>query len=219
MHTLYSVLAGPLAWIAIVVFVGGLLFQLLRRIIQAYRKERFIFSYMSLKYGLRSIGHWILPFGALNWRRHPVLTVMTFAFHICLIIAPLFLSAHYILVDEAIGLNWWVLPDHAADAMTMIVVAVCVFFAVRRLVRREIRFVTGASDYILLFFVAAPFISGMISFHQWGDPRVSSILHMLFGEILLVIVPFTRLSHMVFSIFTRSYIGSEFGMVRKAKDW
>lgn len=219
MHTLYSILAGPLAWSAIVIFVGGLLFQLIRRIIQAYHKERFIFSYMSLKYGLRSIGHWILPFGALNWRRHPVLTVMTFAFHICLIIAPFFLSAHYILVDEAIDLNWWVLPNHVADAMTMIVVAVCVFFAVRRLVQREIRFVTGASDYILLFFVAAPFISGMISFHQWGDPRVSSILHMLFGEILLVIVPFTRLSHMVFSIFTRSYIGSEFGKVRKAKDW
>ena len=219
MHTLYALLAGPLAWIAIIVFIGGLLFQLFRRILQAYRDERFIFSYMSLKYGLRSIAHWIIPFAALNWRRHPVLTVATFCFHICLLLAPLFLSAHYVLVDEAIGLNWWVLPDPVADIMTMVVIAACLFFAVRRLARREIRFVTSASDFLLLFFVAAPFISGMISFHQWGDPRVSTILHMVFGEILLVLIPFTRLSHMVFSIFTRSYIGSEFGKVRRAKDW
>jgi hypothetical protein len=36
---------------------------------------------------------------------------------------------------------------------------------------------------------------------------------------MLVAIPFTRLSHMLFSIFTRAYMGSEFGKVRHAQDW
>lgn len=43
--------------------------------------------------------------------------------------------------------------------------------------------------------------------------------HDLSGEIMLVAIPFTRLSHMIFSVFTRAYMGSEFGGVRHARDW
>ena len=37
-----------------------------------------------------------------------------------------------------------------------------------------------------------------------------------YGEIMLVAIPFTRLSHMIFSPLTRAYMGSEFGKVRHA---
>ena len=87
------------------------------------------------------------------------------------------------------------------------------------MLRAEVRYVTRTSDYLLLLFVAAPFISGILTFHQIGEPLQATIIHMISGEILLAIIPFTRLSHMLFSIFTRSYIGSEFGKVRRAKDW
>jgi hypothetical protein len=36
-------------------------------------------------------------------------------------------------------------------------------------------------------------------------------LHVLAGDIMLAAIPFTRLSHMLFSPFTRAYMGSEFG--------
>jgi hypothetical protein len=42
---------------------------------------------------------------------------------------------------------------------------------------------------------------------------------MLAGEIMLAAIPFTRLSHMVFSPLTRAYAGSEFGKIRRARDW
>jgi nitrate reductase gamma subunit len=45
------------------------------------------------------------------------------------------------------------------------------------------------------------------------------IAHILAGEVMLVAIPFTRLSHMVFSPLTRAYMGSEFGKVRMARDW
>jgi len=85
--------------------------------------------------------------------------------------------------------------------------------------KKEVKFVTSASDYFLLAVVAAPFITGLIAFHQWFQYELFFILHILSGEIMLMAIPFTRLSHMIFSPFTRAYMGSEFGGIRHAKDW
>ena len=219
MHAIYAFVAGPLAWAAFLLFFGGLLMRVVQLLVRVNKTEKFIFTYMSWKYSLRSIFHWIIPFGTVNWRRHPALTVVTFLFHICLLAAPLFLLAHMVLVDEAWWLSWWTLPDGAADAMTLIVIAGCLFFLIRRLTRPEVAFVTDASDYILLIVVAAPFVTGFLSYHQWLGVRWITILHMFSGEVMLAAIPFTRLSHMIFSVFTRAYMGSEFGKVRHARDW
>jgi nitrate reductase gamma subunit len=219
MHEIYNFVSGPLAWLAFILFFGGCLYRLVRLFMLVKEKEPFIFTYMSWKYSLRSIFHWIIPFGTVNWRRHPILTVVTFVFHIGLVIAPIFLLAHVILLDEALNLSWWALPDAWADVLTVVVIIGCVFFLVRRLTQPEVKFVTSASDFVILTIVAAPFITGFIAYHQWIDYPVMMVLHVVAGEVLLVAIPFTRLSHMLFSPFTRAYMGSEFGKVRHARDW
>ena len=219
MHALYAFVAGPLAWAAFILFFGGIVYRLVRLLVQVNKSEKFIWKYMSLKYSLRSLLHWVTPFGTVNWRLNPVLTVVTFVFHIGLLATPLLLLGHVVLVDEAWNLSWWTLPDALADTMTVLVIACCVFYWVRRVVKPEVKFVSDASDFILLLIVAAPFVTGFLAYHQWLGVRWMTILHMLSGEIMLAAIPFTRLSHMIFSVFTRAYMGSEFGKVRHAQDW
>jgi nitrate reductase gamma subunit len=219
MREIYNFVSGPLAWLAFILFFGGCLYRLIRLFMLVKEKEPFIFTYMSWKYSLRSIFHWIIPFGTVNWRRHPILTVVTFVFHIGLVIAPIFLLAHVILLDDAVNLSWWALPDAWADVLTVVVIIGCLFFLVRRLTQPEVKFVTSASDFVILTIVAAPFITGFIAYQQWIDYPVMMVLHVVAGEVLLVAIPFTRLSHMLFSPFTRAYMGSEFGKVRHARDW
>jgi nitrate reductase gamma subunit len=219
MDNLYIFVSGPLAWVAFILFIGGSLFRLINLFVLVHRKERFIYSYMSLKYSLRSILHWSTPFATENMRRHPGLTIVAFAFHICLLLTPIFLLAHVTLIDEAWNVNWWTLPEATAQIMTLIVIAGCVFFLVRRLVNPEVKYVTSASDYILLAIVAAPFVTGFLAFFQWFEYQILVILHIISGEIMLVAIPFTRLSHMFFAPLTRAYMGSEFGGVRHARDW
>jgi nitrate reductase gamma subunit len=219
MHSLYNFVSGPLVWLAFIVFIGGSIYRLIRLISLVHKKEPFIYSYMSLKYGLRSILRWSTPFATENMRKHPALTIVAFAFHICLIVTPIFLLAHVMLVDESWNLSWWTLPDGAAEIMTLIVIAGCVFFLVRRLVNPEVKYVTSASDFIILAIVAAPFITGLIAYYQWFGYQILMILHILSGEIMLVAIPFTRLSHMWFAPLTRAYMGSEFGGIRHARDW
>ncbi|NNL77938.1 MAG: nitrate reductase [Desulfobacterales bacterium] len=219
MHSLYNFVSGPLAWLAFIIFIGGSLYRLTNLIILVHKKEKFIFSYLSLRYGLRSILRWSTPFATENMRRHPALTIVAFAFHICLILTPIFLLAHVTLVEESWNFSWWAVPDGAAEIMTVIVIASCVFFLVRRLVSPEVKYVTSASDYIILAIVAAPFITGILAYYQWFGYQIFLIFHILTGEIMLVAIPFTRLSHMLFAPLTRAYMGSEFGGVRHAKDW
>jgi hypothetical protein len=138
MHAIYNFVTGPLAWIAFIIFSAGILYRLIHMLYLVKKKEGFIFTYMSWKYSLRSIFHWIIPFATVNWRRHPVLTMVTFAFHICLIITPIFLLSHIILWDECWNINWWSLPDGLADFMALIVIASCIFFLIRRLTSPEV---------------------------------------------------------------------------------
>jgi nitrate reductase gamma subunit len=83
-----------------------------------------------------------------------------------------------------------------------------------------VRFVTFASDYIVLFIATAPFITGFMAFHQlFFDYELIVTIHILLGEIMLIAIPFTKLSHMLFFWLTRAYMGSEFGSVRHSKDY
>jgi nitrate reductase gamma subunit len=73
---------------------------------------------------------------------------------------------------------------------------------------------------LILAIAAAPFITGFFAFHQIGLPyRPMLMLHMLLGEIMLIAVPFTRLSHMLYFWLTRAHTGSEFGVFRHSKDY
>lgn len=219
MDELYRWATGPFVWAAFIIFIGGSLFRLIHLLLLVHRKEKFIYTYMSLKFGLRSILHWLTPFGTANWRRHPWLTVVTFAFHICLLLTPVFLLAHIVLWDESWDIRWWALPDGLAVFMTVVVIGGCLFFFIRRRVTPEVAYVTSASDYAILLLTAAPFVTGLVAYFQWFDVRLFTLLHVLAGEAMLIAVPFTRISHMLIAPLTRAYMGSEFGGIRHARDW
>jgi len=219
MYDIYSIARGPLAWAAFGLFIGGCLYRIVSLLLEAREKDRVVYSYFSPYYALRSLFHWIIPFGSVNMRNHPVFTTVAFVFHAALLAVPFFLLAHIILFKESWNISWWYMPDIMADLLTIAVVLACGFFLIRRLVLPDVRYLTSATDYVLLILVAAPFVSGFWASHRWYGFEIAAILHMLTGELLLVAIPFTRLSHMFFFPFTRGYAGSEFGAVRHARDW
>ncbi len=219
MHQIYELATGPLVWVAFIIFLGGSIYRVTSMVLLAKKKDYMVFAYMSPFYALRSISHWIIPFMSVNSRRQPVMTIVTFLFHICLILTPLFVSAHIILVKEAWNISWWYLPDAVADVVAFVVVGACLYFAGRRLLKPEVAYLTTAADFGLLALVAAPFLTGIWAYHQWSGAEVMLLVHILSGELLLAVIPFTRLSHALFFPLTRGYIGSEFGAIRHARDW
>jgi nitrate reductase gamma subunit len=215
---MYDFVSGPLVWIAFIVFVGGMVYQLVT-MLRLAKKDKVVYPYMSVKYGLRSLLHWVIPFASKNMRMRYETTIITFAFHLCLVLVPIFLTAHVMMFSFAWGPKWGTLTELTADWLTVLVILAAVFFLARRWMLPEVKFVTFSSDYLLLAVAAAPFVSGFMAHHQWFNYETMVVIHMISGAAMLMAIPFTRLSHMLFFPFTRAYMGSEFGAVRHARDW
>jgi nitrate reductase gamma subunit len=216
---LYNFLKGPMVWIAFLVFFGGSIYRVISLTMLA-KKDKVVYPYLSLKYSLRSFAHWLFPFGSRNMRLHPWMTFFAFTFHIGLLVTPIVLYPHVVLWYKAWGVRWWSLPENVADIMTLIFILCCIFFIFRRMFASEVRFVTYAADYFIIAIAAAPFITGFLAFHQIVFPyRLMLIFHIIFGELMLMLIPFTRLSHMLFFWLTRAHTGSEFGVFRHSKDY
>ncbi|MFV0423115.1 TmcC family electron transfer complex membrane anchor subunit [Oleidesulfovibrio sp.] len=219
MTAFYNFVSGPLAWAAWAVFILGSVYRLVTMLRLAKAKDGSSLAYMDWKFSLRSILHWAVPFGSLGWRENPAVTVLTFVFHLCFFGIAIFLSSHVVLWDYAFGIDFWSLPDPVADIMTLTVLGICIFFAYRRLFTPAVRFITRPGDWLALALVALPFLTGFMATHMVGDNLIMSTLHVLSGEAVLVAIPFTRLSHALLTLFTRAYMGSEFGGVRHCRDW
>lgn len=219
MNAFIDFIMGPMVWCSMIIFIGGLIFKVFRAVQDVKSRESFIFEYMSLKHSLRSIGAWLIPFFPASTRQSPVFYFVSYVFHLAIFLVPLFLMSHIALIDESFGISWVALNDKAADLMTLMVICALVFFGVRRQMVPEVKYLTSAGDYILLLLVGLPFITGFIAYHQFFLYRPMVIAHVISSEVLLIILPFSRLSHMVLAPLTRGYMGSEFGKVRHSKDW
>ncbi|MBF0411115.1 MAG: nitrate reductase [Desulfamplus sp.] len=219
MHSYYSFVTGPLAWIAFIVFICGSIWRFNSLWQLTKKKDSAVFEYMDRKFALRSIAHWLIPFGSRSMQLNPAMTVATFLFHICLFITPIFVFGHVMLWKENFNISWFALPNMAADVMTFIVIGSCIFFLWRRIKLPHVKYLTTPLDFIILMIVAAPFMTGFWAYHQFPGFVSMTIIHIVSGEIMLMAIPFTKLFHMFLFPFTRGYIGSEFGGVRMAKDW
>ncbi|MBN2227260.1 MAG: respiratory nitrate reductase subunit gamma [candidate division Zixibacteria bacterium] len=215
---MYDFARGPLVWIAFAIFFGGSVYRIISTIMLA-KKDKVILPYMRTKYGLRSIAHWLIPFGSRNMRLRPFFTIMSFLFHACLLLTPIFTLGHIALWQESWGVSWWHLPDTLSTLMTFIVVAGGVVFVLRRLSDPTVRMVTSFGDFVVVLIVIAPFVTGLLAYYQVFDYRTIITIHMWTGAIWLASVPFTKIAHMLFFPLTRAYMGCEFGYVRNARDW
>lgn len=219
MIEIYTFVSGPLAWFAWAVFIFGSIYRLVSMYNLAKAKDGSSLAYMSLRYGLRSIFRWLIPFSTMGWKSDPLMTVTTFVFHIGFLLVAVFLGAHVVVWDTAFGVSWWSLPDQYGDIVSFVVIAACAVFAVRRLMLPHVKSVTRGKDWFALLLVVLPFVTGVLAYHQVGPSLLMTTLHVLFGELLIALIPFTRLSHALFVVFTRAYMGSEFGGVRHVQDW
>lgn len=223
---MYELVRGPLIFIHWVTFFGVSLL-LIVRFISMYRlsrvKDIVLYDNWSWVSALRSIIRWLIPFGSQGMRDHPFVTLAYFSFHFSLIAMPIFLSSHIFLWRQPSNANWWVFSDWIAGFLTLLFIASALFIAIRRLVAPEARIVTTLGDYLLLALVVAMFITGYMAYHRWLVIGINYknilILHILLGELLMILVPFTKIGHMILFFFTRAIIGIEFGARRGARTW
>lgn len=219
---MYDLVRGPLVWVAFIVFFGGLIFQALRFFRLTRKKDR-IFLPLTREgeggWSARSFAGWLGSLRNTIIGTHPVMTTVTSIFHFCLFVTPVFLLAHSILFYESWGIGIWSFSESTTDILTVIFLLCGAFFLLRRIFVRRVRAITTAYDYVVLFITVVPFVSGLMAYHQWFNYETILIAHILAGEVMLVLIPFTKLGHMLFFLLYRFLIGSEYSFGQGTRTW
>ncbi|SMC75294.1 Nitrate reductase gamma subunit [Desulfocicer vacuolatum DSM 3385] len=217
---------GPLALSAFLIFFTGTAYQVLRFFYLSQKIKKTTHNPFRLSPTtavcappVKSTARRISFFKGTIAGVHPVMTVITSLFHTCLIAAPLFLLGHNNLIDESWGISFFSLPEGITDIMTVMVIGCSLFFLFRRIFSPRVRSITTLSDYLILLLTAMPFITGFLAFHQTTAYKPMIILHMLSGEIMLILLPFTKLVHMLFFFINRFLIPHENSFGRGTRTW
>jgi len=218
MYPLYQFVTGPLAWLSFGIFIIGVIARTIMYMKglnwQLDRVTYNVNTSYGIKGALRSVFSWMIPFGTRSWRVNPAFTIMVFVFHIGLLITPVFLQAHNIMLKERWGFSLWTISDKTADFLTIAMLLAAVLLILRRIALSEVRILTNAYDYLVLIIAVLPFVSGFLASHNAADYNFWLILHIVSGEIMLIAIPFTKLSHFVLFFCSRAQIGMDFGIKR-----
>jgi nitrate reductase gamma subunit len=143
-------------------------------------------------------------------RPHAFFAITSFLFHISIIATPLFLAAHVELWRRGTGIGWAAIPQTVADYMTLVAIVAGLFLFVKRTSARVARALSRPQDYILPLLILVPFVSGYLAAHPGISPfdySATMLVHVLSGNVVMVLVPFSKLSHVV--LFPTTQLMSE----------
>lgn len=190
---------GPLFFAALAFMVAGLLrqvglvaFELARIRRLAGDKE------IPTRKLIATTASWLFPTRRLR-KRWPY-SLTTAAFHVAVILVPLFLAGHVALWKGATGLAWPALPNSVATTLTLLVVIAAFAVIVQRAAIRPARALSRFQDYALPVMIALTFFTGFMTMHPAWNPIAFEpvfLIHVLSGDLLLLLVPMSKLSHMV----------------------
>jgi nitrate reductase gamma subunit len=150
------------------------------------------------KYMLRETFSWLLPVKKSS--HHPVYTVVSFIFHLAIIITPIFLGAHIRLWERGLGISWPALPQVVADYLTLIALVTALMLFALRARARAARALSRLQDYALPLLIAVPFLTGYLAMHPALNPvayNPTMLVHVLSANLVLILLPFSKLSHVV----------------------
>jgi nitrate reductase gamma subunit len=139
----------------------------------------------------------------------PVMALVSPLFHFLLLIVPLFLPAHNILLFRSFCIGLPGPPEALMDRLTVLIIIIGCSFMLRRVLVRRVRALTTVGDVLVLALVAAPFLSAWLAYNQVLGYREVLVSHMLLGELLIATIPFTKLGHMPFLLFSRLFRAGE----------
>lgn len=202
---------GPGFDIALVIFVAGMLLRAFE-IFSLGRKPD-----LSERRGSRVAGGLKIQ-AARSWprpevfRAEPIRVINGYVIHFGLFIVIFMLGPHIALIDHALGVSWPALPSGIVDAVAVLTLMSLLVALVYRLSNRVLRFISGPGDYLAWLATLLPVLTGYMAYNHLLLPYPLMLaLHIVSVELLLILAPFTKLTHM-FSVFiARWYQGAAAG--------
>ncbi len=133
-------------------------------------------------------------------------SVVSFIFHIGIIVLSVFLIDHIVMWEDFFGINLPAVGRATADILTLITIACVVTLLMCRVFIRRLKAMSTKSDYVILIMVLLPLVFGYMAGHPGVNPftwEAAMLFHLLSAEALFLIIPFTKLAHIALYFFDR----------------
>jgi nitrate reductase gamma subunit len=208
---------GPFFKISLLVFVGGMTYRLVRILLLGWPRDR-VKSRGSKATGVVKTylkGLLVLPF--IPWvkrtfGRNTLTYIAGGVFHLSLLAVIFFATPHMLVWKSLLGFGWPTLPFPVTDWLAAIGIIALVILLINRLTHPVLKLITRAPAWLNWLLVFLPFVTGyLMTHHLWFRYEVLYSLHMIAVDILLIWIPFSRISHFLFYFFSRTIHGAQAG--------
>ncbi|MEA3291319.1 MAG: hypothetical protein U9Q71_03285 [Pseudomonadota bacterium] len=199
---------GPGLAIAASIFLFGMLLRLLEILLLGRKKNLAAVRASGVGAGWRTVFSRSLPPDRATAKRSMFTFVAGYTFHIGLFVAMFLLTPHIELFRSLLGFGWPALPTPLVDFFTVLALIALMAILWHRITHPVVRYLTTGQDYLVWLLTFLPLLTGYMSYHHLFFPYTWLLaLHILSVELLLVLFPFTRLTHAFTVFLSRWYNG------------
>ncbi|MCX6560233.1 MAG: hypothetical protein NTZ26_06925 [Candidatus Aminicenantes bacterium] len=208
---------GPFFHAALLVFIGGMAYRLVRVLLLGWPQDRVKSAGSKaggvLKAYLKALLVWpFIPWVKRTFPKNALTYLAGGLFHLSLF-AVIFLAAPHMLVWKSLtGIGWPTLPNPIVDGLAAAGIAAMVMLLINRFVHPVLKLISGLPVWLNWTFVFLPMITGYAMAHRFFLPYEALFsLHMIAVDILLIWIPFSRISHFLFYFFAKTIHGAQAG--------
>jgi nitrate reductase gamma subunit len=196
---------GPLFAITFLIMVLGLARHVIIQIYYLFFAKGARLKNVPWNKMFKDMATWVVPVGHLI-KGTRFFSVCSFVFHLALILVAVFLVDHIVLWENLIGVSLPSIGRVVADWLTVITIICILGLLFFRIFVPRSRAMSRPIDYIVLIAILLPVVFGFMAGHPGWNPftwELSMLLHILTGEFVLILIPFTKLAHIVLYFFDR----------------
>ena len=205
MEAWIDIAKGPLFTITFLIMILGLARLVLIQVYSLFITKGRRLKNAPWKTIFSDLSSWMLPVRHLI-KGTIIFSLVSFVFHVTAILVSLFLIDHIVLWEDYLGINLPAIGRGLADILTLTTIGCILILLCCRLFVPRQRAMSQKMDYVLLIMVILPFVFGYMAGHPNLNPmpwQTAMLLHILSAEALFVVIPFTKLAHIVLYIFDR----------------
>ena len=147
-----------------------------------------------------------------TFKSAPFNVVVGWIWHVGFLIALLLFIPHIEMIKSLLGISWPGLPNPIVDLVTAVTLVALVATLVHRLTHPVKKRISTVEDYVVWAVTFLVLLTGYLAYHRVINPYPLALgLHILSAEVFLILLPFTKLTHIFTTVIARWYNGASFG--------
>lgn len=201
-------LRGPAFQYALIIFLLGSFVRVLEILVLGRKPNYAAARGSAMAGGLRTIVSRTVPDGG-TWSRSMFTLTAGYVFHLGLFVVVFFFSPHILVFHQMFGVSWPGMPSPMIDAVSVVTLITLLAVLFHRIASPVLRLLSRGQDYLVWLVTFLPVLTGYLAMHRiLFQPNTLVGLHMLSVELLLVLFPFTKLTHAFTLFMARWYNGA-----------